>query len=199
MRLLVGLGNPGATYANNRHNIGFMAVDAIARQHGFPSAKGRFSAALSEGRIGDERVAIVKPQTFMNLSGQAVGEAMRYYKLEPADVVVFHDDLDLMAGRVKVKHGGGHGGHNGLKDIDAHIGQDYLRVRLGIGHPGEKHRVTGHVLGDFTPDEIGWRDDLLDAIAVCAPHLLSGDGNGFTNALALRFRPPAMTQNNSEE
>ena len=194
MRLLVGLGNPGATYANNRHNIGFMAVDAIARHHRFPSAKSRFSAAVSEGRIGDERAIIVKPQTFMNLSGQAVGEAMRYYKLEPADVVVFHDDLDLMAGRVKVKRGGGHGGQNGLKDIDAHIGQNYLRVRLGIGHPGEKHRVTGHVLGDFAPDECGWRDELLDAVAEGAPHLLAGDGNGFTNALALRFRPPAIEQ-----
>lgn len=190
MRLFVGLGNPGPKYANNRHNIGFMAADAIAGHHGFPAWRERFQGLVSEGRIGDERVVLLKPQQFMNCSGQPVGTAMRYLKLDPEDVVVFYDELDLAPGRVKVKRGGGAGGHNGIRDIDDHIGKDYLRVRLGIGHPGDRNRVTGYVLGDFDRTEVDWLRDLLNGIARSAGELTSGDGNMFTNKLALIYRPP---------
>jgi PTH1 family peptidyl-tRNA hydrolase len=190
MRLFVGLGNPGPKYANNRHNIGFMAVDAIAAYHGFPAWRERFQGLVSEGRIDDERIILLKPQQYMNCSGQSVGTAMRYLKLDPEDVVVFYDELDLAPGRVKVKRGGGAGGHNGIRDIDEHIGQNYLRVRLGIGHPGDRNRVTGYVLGDFDRSETGWLHDLLDGVARSAGELTSGDGNTFTNKLALIYRPP---------
>lgn len=193
MLLLVGLGNPGAKYERNRHNIGFMAVDEIIRRHSFGPEREKFSARLSEGRLGATKAIVLKPQTFMNLSGQAVGEAMRFFKLAPGDVVVFHDDLDLAPGKVKVKQGGGHGGHNGLRSLDAHIGTEYWRVRLGIGHPGHKDRVTSYVLGDFSTTERDWLDPLLDGVADAAPALapaLEDGSRAFTNALALKYRPP---------
>ncbi|MEM1365948.1 MAG: aminoacyl-tRNA hydrolase [Pseudomonadota bacterium] len=185
MRILVGLGNPGAKYAAHRHNIGFMAADEIHRRHGFSPWKKKFSALMTDGNIGGVKTVLLKPQTFMNLSGQSVGEAMRFYKLSPADVVVMHDELDLAPGKVRVKKGGGHGGHNGLKSTDAHIGKDYVRVRLGIGHPGDKARVNGHVLGDFAKADQHWLTPLIEAIADDAGVLLKDDAAGFMNRMAM--------------
>lgn len=189
MKLFVGLGNPGAKYAGNRHNIGYMAVDRIAQTHGFAPWRAKFQGAMSQGQLGHEKVVLLKPETFMNLSGQSVGEAMRFFKLSPADVVVFHDELDLAPGRVKLKHGGGHAGHNGLRSIHQHIGDSYARVRLGIGHPGHKDRVSAYVLSDFARADAGWLDDVLRGIADGAPYLAAGDGAKFTNAVALRTAP----------
>ena len=194
MRLFVGLGNPGPKYARNRHNIGCMAVDRIAEDHGFPAFRSRFQGLLSEGRLGSERVALLKPQTFMNLSGQSVGEAMRYFKLEPGDVTVFHDELDLAPGKCRVKAGGGHAGHNGLRSLHAHIGEAYGRVRLGIGHPGRKEAVAGYVLHDFARADEGWLDDLLRGISDGAPALAAGDTGRFQNAVALRTAPPRSSK-----
>jgi len=190
MRLFVGLGNPGAKYAGNRHNIGFMAVDRIAADHGFLPWRARFQGLIGEGRLGAEKVVLLKPATFMNLSGQSVGEAMRFHKLQPADVVVFHDELDLAPGKARVKAGGGHAGHNGLRSIHAHIGEGYRRVRLGIGHPGDKDRVAGYVLSDFAKTDRDWLEDLLRGISDGAPALAEGDGAGFMNKVALRTAPP---------
>lgn len=190
MKLIVGLGNPGSKYADNRHNIGFMALDRIAADHGFGPWKARFQGLVAEGRLGDLRVTLLKPGTFMNLSGQAVGEAMRYLKLTPADVIVLHDELDLAPGKCRVKTGGGHAGHNGLRSIHQHIGADYERVRLGIGHPGHKDRVAGYVLSDFAKADQEWLDDLLRGISDGAPHLAAGDGGRFQNAVAARTAPP---------
>ncbi len=190
MRLFVGLGNPGAKYAMNRHNIGFMAVDRIAEDHGFPAWRAKFQGSVSEGRIGAERVVLLKPETFMNLSGQSVGEAMRFFKLEPADVTVFHDELDLAPGKCRVKAGGGHAGHNGLRSIHQHIGDAYQRVRLGIGHPGHKDRVAPYVLSDFAKADQDWLDDLLRGISDGAPALASDEAARFMNAVALRTAPP---------
>lgn len=190
MKLWVGLGNPGAAYAGNRHNIGFMAVGRIAAEHGFPPWRARFHGVVAEGNLGGEKVLLLKPGTFMNLSGQSVGEAMRYLKLSPADVVVFHDELDLAPGKCRLKQGGGHAGHNGLRSIHAHIGEAYGRVRLGIGHPGDKDRVADYVLSDFAKTDAIWREDLLTGIADGAPALASGDGAAFLNTIALRMAPP---------
>jgi len=190
MHLFVGLGNPGAKYARNRHNIGFMAVDRIAEDHGFAPWRGKFQGKLSEGRLGPEKVLLLKPETFMNLSGNSVGEAMRFYKLTPADVTVFHDELDLAPGKVRVKQGGGHAGHNGLRSVHAAIGAEYRRVRLGIGHPGHKDAVSGYVLRDFPKADEAWLDDLLRGISDGAPALASGDTGRFLNAVSLRVAPP---------
>lgn len=190
MKLWVGLGNPGAKYAGNRHNIGFMAMDRIADDHGFSGWKAKFQAELTEGRLGREKVLLLKPQTFMNLSGQSVGEAMRFYKLTPDDVTVFHDELDLAPGKVRVKTGGGHAGHNGLRSIHQHISETYHRVRLGIGHPGHKDRVSHYVLSDFAKAEQEMLDDLLRGISEGAPALADGDNGKFMNAIALRVAPP---------
>jgi len=190
MKLFVGLGNPGAKYARNRHNIGFMAVDQIAEDHGFSPWRAKFQGLVCEGRLGPEKVVLLKPETFMNLSGQSVGEAMRFFKLTPEDVIVFHDELDLAPGKLKLKQGGGHAGHNGLRSIHAHIGDSYRRVRLGIGHPGHKDRVSAFVLSDFAKADEGWLDDLLHGIGDGAPHLAAGDGAKFTNAVGLRMAPP---------
>ena len=184
MLIFAGLGNPGGQYQDNRHNIGFMAVDAIHRAHNFGPWVRKFKAAISEGTIGDEKVLLIKPQTFMNLSGESVGEAMRFYKLTPADITVFHDELDLPAGKVRVKTGGGNGGHNGLRSMDAHCTRDYRRVRLGIGHPGNKDLVHNHVLGNFAKADLTWLEPLLDDIARNADLLLTGDGSQFMNKLA---------------
>ena len=165
MKLFVGLGNPGGQYARNRHNIGFMAVDRIAEDHGFSPWKSKFQGKISEGRLGSGKALLLKPETFMNLSGQSVGEAMRFYKLEPEDVIVFHDELDLAPGKCRVKSGGGHAGHNGLRSLHGHIGDCYDRVRLGIGHPGRKELVAGYVLHDFAKADGDWLDDLLRGIS----------------------------------
>lgn len=190
MKLFVGLGNPGAKYAMNRHNVGFMAVDRIAADHGFPPWRAKFQGAVSEGRLGSERVALLKPMTFMNLSGQSVGEAMRFYKIEPADVTVFHDELDLAPGKCRVKDGGGHAGHNGLRSLHQHIGDAYARVRIGIGHPGHKDRVAAYVLSDFAKADQDWLDDLLRGVSDGATALAEGDAARFMNAVALRTAPP---------
>jgi PTH1 family peptidyl-tRNA hydrolase len=190
MKLFVGLGNPGASYARNRHNVGFMAVDSIADAHGFGPWRSKFQGEVSEGRLGTEKLLLLKPGTYMNLSGDSVRAAMQFYKLDPADVVVFHDELDLAPGRVRVKTGGGHAGHNGLRSIDAHIGPAFTRVRIGIGHPGDKRVVSNHVLGDFAKADADWLDDLLRGIAEGAPALAGGDSAGFLNAVARRLPPP---------
>ena len=190
MKLFVGLGNPGAKYAHNRHNIGFMAMDRIAEDHGFAPWRSKFQGQVSEGRFGSSRVALLKPATFMNLSGQSVGEAMRFFKIDPGDITVFHDELDLAPGKCRVKMGGGHAGHNGLRSIHGHIGEAYQRVRIGIGHPGHKDRVAGYVLKDFAKADEAWLDDLLRGMSDGAADLASGDTGRFMNAVALRVAPP---------
>jgi len=194
MKLFVGLGNPGQKYARNRHNIGFMAVDRIAEDHDFGPWKSKFQAEIAEGRLGLEKVLLIKPQTFMNRSGQSVGEAMRFYKLDSTDVTVFHDELDLAPGKVRVKAGGGHAGHNGLRSIHEHISPAYDRVRLGIGHPGRKEMVSPYVLSDFAKADADWLDDVLRGISDGANHLASGDGGKFMNAVALRTAPPRSSK-----
>ncbi|MBM3611542.1 MAG: aminoacyl-tRNA hydrolase [Alphaproteobacteria bacterium] len=190
MKLWAGLGNPGAQYAGNRHNVGFMALDRIAADLGFGPWRKGFQGLMSEGRIGAERIVLLKPQTFMNLSGQSVGEAARFHKIDPADVTVFHDELNLAPGRVRHKRGGGHAGHNGLRSVHAHIGEGYDRVRIGIGHPGHKDAVAGYVLHDFARSDEAWLDDVLRGMADGAPALAAGDPAGFMNAVALRTAPP---------
>ncbi|MGR3712989.1 MAG: aminoacyl-tRNA hydrolase [Shimia sp.] len=190
MKLFVGLGNPGNKYAGNRHNIGFMALDRIADDHGFAPWKGKFQGSLTEGRLGSEKVLLLKPETFMNLSGQSVGEAMRFYKLTAEDVVVFHDELDLAPGKLKYKKSGGHAGHNGLRSMHQHIGETYGRVRMGIGHPGRKDLVSHYVLHDFHKMDQEWLDDMLRGISDGAAHLAAGDTAKFSNAVALRLNPP---------
>jgi PTH1 family peptidyl-tRNA hydrolase len=191
MRLVVGLGNPGLRYAKNRHNVGFVAVDAIARRHGFPAFRDRFKGELSEGVIGGEKRLLLKPQTFMNDSGEAVLAAMSFYKIPPAEIVVIHDELDLKPGKVRVKRGGGSAGHNGLRSIDALVGADYWRVRIGIGHPGVRELVMPYVLQNFPQDEVTeWVAPLVDAVAETFPVLLTGDGPAFMSEVARRFTPP---------
>lgn len=187
MQLWVGLGNPGAQYAMHRHNVGFMAVDAIAEVHAFSPVKKAFQGWTREGRIGSHRILLLKPATFMNESGRAVGEALRFYKLDVGDVTVFHDELDLAPFKVKVKIGGGTAGHNGLRSTEAHIGNGFRRVRIGIGHPGHKDRVTGHVLGNFAKSEIDPLSDMLGALAAEARWLADGDEARFMNEVALRL------------
>jgi PTH1 family peptidyl-tRNA hydrolase len=184
MKLFVGLGNPGAEYARHRHNVGFMALDRIADRHRFQPWRRRFQGEASEGALGGERVLLLKPQTYMNDSGRAVGEAARFLKIEIGDVVVFHDELDLAPGKMRVKAGGGHAGHNGLRSISAHLGADYARVRIGIGHPGHKDAVSGYVLHDFAKVEGEWLDPLLDAMADAAPRLATGDAGRFMTDVA---------------
>ena len=190
MRLLVGLGNPGREYANNRHNIGFMALDEIVRRHGFAPWKRRFQGHFADGRIGATRVLALKPATYMNESGRAVGEAARFFKLTPDRVIVIYDEIDLTPGKVRVKRGGGAGGHNGIRSIDAHLGKDYWRVRLGVGHPGDKDRVRGHVLKDFAKTDQAWLDKLLDAVCDELPRLIEDDAEGFMSRVAYLTQPP---------
>jgi PTH1 family peptidyl-tRNA hydrolase len=189
MRLIVGLGNPGAKYARNRHNIGFMALDMIAANHGFAPWKGKHNGSVSEGRFGSARAVLLKPETFMNNSGQSVQAAMRFYKVDPEDVVVLHDEIDLAPGKVKYKMGGGHAGHNGLRSIHQHIGPEYGRVRLGVGHPGHKDRVPGYVLHDFGRADQDWLDDVLRGCSDGAPDLAAGDSAKFMNAVGMRVSP----------
>jgi PTH1 family peptidyl-tRNA hydrolase len=191
MRLFVGLGNPGERYARQRHNVGFMAVERIAQRHGFGPWRSRFQGQLAEGQLAGERVWLLKPQTFMNESGRSVAEAARFMKLPLGDVIVFHDELDLAPGKVRVKLGGGVAGHNGLRSMDACLGgRDFRRVRIGIGHPGHKDRVVGHVLSDFHKVEQTWLEPLLDAVADASPLLAKGDEAGFMNRVALLTQPP---------
>ncbi len=189
MQLWVGLGNPGEKYAGNRHNIGFMAVDRIAADHGFAPWRAKFQAELSEGRLGSEKIVLLKPMTYMNLSGQSVGEAMRFFKLEAPDVTVFHDEIDLAPGKLRCKAGGGHAGHNGLRSIHEHIGPHYDRVRMGVGHPGRKEAVPGWVLKDFAKHDAEWLDDMLRGISDGAAELAAGDAGRFMNAVARRMQP----------
>ncbi|MEM0899488.1 MAG: aminoacyl-tRNA hydrolase [Pseudomonadota bacterium] len=187
MQIIVGLGNPGSKYQNHRHNIGFMTADAIADHCGVASKwKSKFSAEYLETKIGDQKVLIIKPQTFMNDSGRAVVQAMKFYKVPVADVTAFYDELDLHPGKIRIKRGGGSGGHNGIRSMDAHCGKDYRRVRMGIGHPGDKSLVTPHVLGNFAKSDHDWLDPLLEGCAEHLPLLLAGDEAGFMNKLALR-------------
>jgi PTH1 family peptidyl-tRNA hydrolase len=193
--LLVGLGNPGSEYAGNRHNIGFMAVDEIVRRHDFGPWRKRFQARTAEGTValpggGVEKVVAVEPLSYMNLSGQSVAAATGFFKLPLERVVVFHDELDLAPGRLRVKRGGGAGGHNGLRSIDSHLGPDYWRVRLGIGHPGDKALVHGYVLHDFAKADRGWLDPLLTACADAFPHLACGDAPTFMNKVTVALQPP---------
>lgn len=181
MLIFAGLGNPGAQYAGNRHNIGFMVLDAIARQGSFPPFRSKFQGLASEASLGGERVLLLKPSTFMNESGRAVGEAMRFYKVGLADVVAFHDELDLAPGRLRVKLGGGNAGHNGLRSITALCGNDYRRVRLGIGHPGDKNLVHSYVLSDFAKAERPWVDGLCRAVATDVDLLVTGQDATFQN------------------
>jgi PTH1 family peptidyl-tRNA hydrolase len=189
MKLFVGLGNPGAKYAGNRHNIGFMALDRIAADHAFGPWRRAFKGLVAEGRLGDTKVMLLKPETFMNLSGEAVQSALAFHKMALADVTVFHDELDLAPGKMRLKQGGGHAGHNGLRSIHGHLGEAYGRVRLGIGHPGHKDAVAHYVLHDFAKADQDWLDDLLRGVSDGAAALAAGDGPAFANLVALRTAP----------
>lgn len=191
MKLVVGLGNPGPKYERTRHNIGFRALDEIARRHGFHGAREKFNGLVAEGDIDGERVIALKPQTFMNNSGESVAPAARFYKIAPEDVVVIYDELDLAQGKMRVKRGGGNAGHNGLRSVDAHLGVDYWRVRLGIGHPGAKDLVLGYVLQNFSTEEESWLDRLLPALAEALPLLLGRQDSAFMSKVALLADPPA--------
>jgi peptidyl-tRNA hydrolase, PTH1 family len=185
MLIIAGLGNPGSKYSGNRHNIGFMAVDAIQRRAGFSPWSKKFKAEISEGELGGEKVLLMKPQTYMNVSGESVGEAMRFYKLGPQDILAIYDELDLAPGKARIKTGGGHGGHNGVKSLDAHLGKEYRRMRLGIGHPGSKELVHNHVLGDFAKADRAWLEPLIDALADNAEMLVRMEDSQILNKLAL--------------
>ncbi len=188
MQILVGLGNPGARYAGNRHNIGFMVLDEIARRYRAAPWRRRFQGEAAEAVIGEERVLLLKPQTFMNESGRAVGEAARFYKSELSEVTVFHDELDLADAKMRVKTGGGNAGHNGLRSISAHLGNDYRRVRLGIGHPGDKNLVHPYVLSDFFKEERAWVEDLVNLCAEFVPLLVRGEASSFQNKVHLAMQ-----------
>ena len=211
MLIFVGLGNPGGKYAANRHNIGFMAMDTIVRRHNFSAPKSRFNAEVSEGNLGGTKILILKPQTFMNRSGQAVGEAMRYFKSTPDEVIVFYDEADLAEGKVKIKKGGGAAGHNGIKDIKNHIGADFTRVRLGVGHPRDNQasdnhpdgKLHSHVLSDFSKVDQKWLEPLLDTLADEADSLVEdralSDGVRFMTNVARKLKPNKHEINNSDK
>lgn len=203
MKLIVGLGNPGPKYAHNRHNIGFMAVDRIADQHGFSTPRSKFQGDVFDGTIAGEKTILLKPMTYMNESGRSVGEVMRFYKIDLADVIVFHDELDLAPGKLKAKIGGGHAGHNGLRSIMAHCGEAFVRIRMGIGHPGDKALVHNHVLGDFAKADESWLDTQLEAIAKNMRWLVKDDSTRFMTAVAQAQQPKKskneMTKNTTSE
>ena len=190
MQLFVGLGNPGEQYARQRHNVGFMAVERIAAGHGFGPWRSKFQSSVTDGRLGTERVHLLKPMTWMNRSGFAVLQAAQFFKLEPPEIVVFHDELDLEPGKVRIKTGGGVAGHNGLRSLAQQLGtQAFKRVRIGIGHPGHKDKVTAHVLGNFATSDKDWLEPLLDALDEAAPLIAIGDDAGAMNRIALRMQP----------
>ena len=190
MLLLVGLGNPGAEYAKNRHNIGFMALDAIAERFSFTPFRKKFQGQIAEGAIAGEKVLALKPETFMNDSGRCVAAAATFYKIPAADIIILHDEIDLECAKVRVKRGGGHAGHNGLRSIHAHIGPDYGRVRLGVGHPGDKDKVTGHVLKDFAKGDTAWLEKVLNALSEHAGLLIEGKDSDLMSKLADAVNPP---------
>jgi peptidyl-tRNA hydrolase, PTH1 family len=193
MRLVVGLGNPGSRYARNRHNVGFMAIDAIARRHGIAGFRNRFKGELAEGSIGGERRLLLKPQTFMNDSGESVAEVARFFKILPSEIIVIHDEIDLRPGKLRVKCGGGTAGHKGLRSIDALLGPDFWRVRIGVGHPGVKELVLPYVLQNFSSEEVSlWVAPLLDAVAETIGLLLTGAPDSFMSEVARRFAPPEL-------
>jgi PTH1 family peptidyl-tRNA hydrolase len=196
MRLFVGLGNPGTKHQGNRHNIGFMAIDAVAQRHRFAPWRRRFQGETAEGELGGQRVVLLKPATYMNESGRAVGEAMRFFKLALGDLVVFHDELDLPEAKLRIKTGGGNAGHNGLRSISAHVGNDYARVRLGIGHPGLKPLVHAYVLGDFAKAERPWVAALCDTVADHAGLLAAGEVSTFQNKVHLAMQAQGFANDN---
>lgn len=190
MLVLVGLGNPGPDHAGNRHNVGFMAVDAIVRRHGFGPWRARFEGLVSEGWIGSCKALALKPLTYMNESGRSVGQSIRFYKLETRNLLVFYDELDLPTGKLRVKWAGGTGGHNGIRSIDAHIGKDYWRARIGIGHPGTKNLVRGYVLKDFAKSEQPKIEKTIEAIGDALPIFLEKDESAFMTKVDLLTKPP---------
>jgi PTH1 family peptidyl-tRNA hydrolase len=194
MKIWVGLGNPGAKYSRNRHNIGWMALDRIAQDHGFGPWRSKFQGAISEGRLGGEKIMLIKPETYMNRSGQSVLQAMQFFKSTPDDITVFHDELDLAPGKLRVKTGGGHAGHNGLRSLHGHIGQAYHRIRIGIGHPGQKNLVAHYVLADFAKSDADWLDNVIRGISDGAPALAMGDTGRFMNAVSLKTAPPRSSK-----
>jgi PTH1 family peptidyl-tRNA hydrolase len=198
MLLLVGLGNPGAEYARHRHNVGFMALDAIHRRHGFAPWRRRFRSEVSEGTLGGMKVLLLKPQTYMNESGGAVAEAANFYKIEPSDVVVVHDEVDLPPGKVRMKAGGGSAGHNGLRSISGAIGDGYRRLRIGVGHPGQPGMVHTHVLRDFAKVDAEWLDPLLEAITENASLLAEQKDSTFANRLHEALAPENSTKEKSK-
>ncbi len=199
MKLFVGLGNPGPKYAGHRHNIGYMALDRIAEDHRFGAWKGKFQGEISEGRLGSDKIVLLKPSTYMNKSGQSVGEAMRFYKLDSTDVTVFHDEIDLAPAKLRCKAGGGHAGHNGLRSIHQHIGPHYDRVRMGVGHPGHKDKVPGYVLHDFAKADQDWLEDMLRGISDGVIYLADDDTGRFLNAVSLRTAPPRSSTSKPKE
>lgn len=193
MWLIAGLGNPGASYAGHRHNVGFVIADALADHYRFPAYSSKYQAHCAQGAIGDTKALLCKPQAFMNLSGQSVGEAARFFKIEPPKVLVLHDELDLPLGKVRIKQGGGHGGHNGLRDIDRHIGQDYWRMRIGIGHPGHKDAVHGYVLSDFSKAEREVVEILAKAICTHLPLMFGQGTEALMSKIALAMQTAGVT------
>ena len=196
--LIAGLGNPGSQYARNRHNAGFIVLDALHGHYKFGPWKAKFDGLLSEGSLAGRKTYLLKPQTYMNLSGDSIGPALRFFKLPLTALVVVHDEIDLAAGKLKVKTGGGDAGQNGLRSITATLGPDYRRVRLGIGHPGDKARVSGHVLQNFGSDEIAWLKPLVEAMVAEAPLLAKDDDAGFMSKVALRLQPPKPKKKEAE-
>ena len=189
MKLIVGLGNPGGKYAQNRHNVGFMAVDQFHQDHDFQPWRKRFSGEVSEGRIGRSKCLLLKPSTFMNESGRSVGEALRFFKLDLDDVIVLYDEIDLVPGKLKAKTGGGNAGHNGLRSLSSHIGNDYHRIRIGVGRPAQKSQVSNHVLRDFSKSDQQWLEPLLDAISRKMEHFLEQGSARFLNEVAEHLAP----------
>ena len=198
MRLFVGLGNPGTKYQGNRHNIGFMAVDEIARRHGFGPWRRRFQGETSEGTIGGERVILLKPTTYMNDSGQSVGEAANFFKIEVGDITVFHDEIELPPAKLRVKLGGGIAGHNGLRSISAHVGNEYRRVRIGVGHPGVKDLVHSHVLNDFAKTDMPWVEALREVVAENAALIVTGQDSAFQNKVHLAMDAKGFTSKDDD-